>query len=169
MNAEPLFGPEALTAEHDVASFDCGEPALNAYLIGHALADQRGGKSQTQVAVRGALVVAYYSLAAGSVDAADAGQRLAEGQGRQPIPVVLLGRLAVDLREQGHGLGERMLVEALARSAAAADIIGARAVVVHALNERARGFYARYGFETSPTHQLHLVLLMKDIRKSLGM
>jgi GNAT superfamily N-acetyltransferase len=168
VSAEALYGPESLTADHHVSAFDCGVLALNDYLIERALADQYGGKSQTQVAVRGEQVAAYYSLAAGSVDVADAPERLAKGQGHQPVPVVLLARLAVDRREQGRGLGERMLLEALARSALAADIIGARAVLVHALDATARAFYARFGFEPSPTHSLHLVLLMKDIRRTLG-
>ena len=168
MSAEPLYGPEPLDPRHDVSSFDCGVPALNAYLIDRALPDARAGKSVTQVACRGDSVVAYYSLAAGSVGPQDAGERLAKGQGRQAIPVVVLARLAVDQSEQGEGLGEQMLLQALARSVEAASLIGARAVLVHAKDDRARGFYERYGFEPSPTHPLHLVLLMKDIRKTLG-
>ena len=113
-------------------------------------------------------VVAYYSLAAGSVEAADATERPTKGQGQQAIPVVVLVRLAVDSSEQGHGLGESMLFQALARSADAARPIGVRAVLVHAKDAAARSFYERYGFEPSPTHPLHLVLLMKDIRKTLG-
>jgi len=113
-------------------------------------------------------VVAYYSLAAGSVEAADATERPTKRQGQQAIPVVVLVRLAVDSSEQGHGLGESMLFQALARSADAARLIGVRAVLVHAKHAAARSFYERYGFEPSPTHPLHLVLLMKDIRKTLG-
>lgn len=81
--------------------------------------------------------------------------------------MILLARLAVDTAEQGRGLGEAMLVEALARSCEAAGMIGARAVLVHAKNDEARAFYARYGFEPSPTDPLHLMLLMKDARKTL--
>ena len=168
MSAEALFGPEPLEPRHDVSSFDCGAPALDDYLLDRALADARAGKSQTQVACRGDSVVAYYSLAAGSVEASAATQRAATGQGCQPIPVIVLARLAVDLTEQGHGLGEHMLVQALARSADAASLIGVRAVLVHAKDATARGFYERYGFEPSPTHPLHLLLSMKDIRKTLG-
>jgi GNAT superfamily N-acetyltransferase len=168
VSAEALFGPESLEPRHHVSSFDCGASALGDCLIDRALADARAGKSQTHVACRGHCVVAYSSLAAGSIEAAAATERAATGQGRQPIPVVVLARLAVDLTEQGHGLGEQMLVQALARSAEAASLIGVRAVLVHAKDEAARGFYERYGFEPSPTHPLHLLLLMKDIRKTLG-
>ena len=164
-----LRGPEPLTRDHDTALFKCGVPSLDAYLKEQALADARAGKSHTQVATRGHAVVAYYSLAAGSVEAAEAGTRAARGQGAQPIPVVLLARLAVDRDEQGQGIGSWMLLEALTRSAEAADIIGVRAVLVHALDERARGFYERAGFEPSPTHPLHLLMLVKDIRRTLGL
>lgn len=169
MSAEPLYGPEPLEPHHDTSRFDSGAPALDAYLRDRALADGRAGKSQTQVACRDIRVVAYYSLAAGSVEVDQAPERLATGQGRQAIPVILLARLAVDLGEQGHGLGEQMLLQALARSADAAELLGVRAVLVHAKDAAARAFYEHYGFEPSPTHPLHLVLLMKDIRKSLGL
>lgn len=168
MSAEPLYGPEPLGPHHVVTSFDCGSQALNDYLVERALGDGRVGKSQTQVACRGDSVVAYYSLAAGSVEAADASQRLAKGQGNQAIPVIVLARLAIDLTEQGKGLGTQMLLQALARCADAATLIGVRAVIVHAKDQAAKRFYERYGFEPSPSHALHLVLLMKDIRKTLS-
>jgi predicted N-acetyltransferase YhbS len=162
------FGPEALSPAHDAGAFECGREELNGYLTKRAFADQQAEKSRTYVVCRGARVVAYLSLAAGSVERAEAPECLAKGQGQQSIPVILLARLAVDVSEQGRGLGEALLVEALRRSAAAADIIGARAVIVHAKDQEARSFYERYGFEGSPTNPLHLVLLMKDVRKSLG-
>ncbi|MHB0979195.1 MAG: GNAT family N-acetyltransferase [Thermoleophilia bacterium] len=167
MPLEPLVGPEPLDRRHELEAFRCGAPALDAYLRQRALTDQRAEKSRTYVATRGGSVVAYFSLAAASIEPADATARLAKGQGRQLIPVILLARLAVDLREQGHRLGEAMLVDALHRCARAADTIGARAVLVHAKNEQARAFNTRYGFEPSPTHPLHLVVLMKDVRASL--
>lgn len=173
MTAEPpaspdaLYGPEPLGPQHDVAAFACGVAALDDYLRAQALVNQRADKSRTYVVAHGAQVVAYFSLSAAAVEPAVATARLAAGQGRQAIPVILLARLAVDTTKQGRGLGEAMLVEALARSAAAAGVIGARAVVVHATDESARGFYAKFGFEASPTNTLHLILLMKNIRKSL--
>jgi GNAT superfamily N-acetyltransferase len=168
VNAEALYTPEPLGPQHELTDFDCGEPALNAYLTERALGDSRDDKSVTHVVCRGERVIAYYSLAAGSVEPQNATERPAKGQGRQTIPVIVLARLAVDLTEQGHGLGEQMLLQALARAAEAASLIGARAVLVHAKDVRARAFYQRYGFEQSPTHPLHLILLMKDVRRSLG-
>ncbi len=168
MQLEPLLGPEPLEPRHELEGFRCGVPALDVYLKERALTDQRAEKSRTYVATRERRAVAYFSLAAAGVEPEDATARLAKGQGRQPIPVVLLARLAVDLHEQGNGLGEAMLVDALRRCTQAADMIGARAVLVHAKDERARGFYVRYGFEPSPTNPLHLIVLMKDVRVSIS-
>jgi GNAT superfamily N-acetyltransferase len=167
VSAEEILGPEALQGDHAVEGFACGVPALDDYLIKRALHDQRSDKSRTYVIARGKTVVGYFSLAAASVDPLHATARLAAGQGAQDVPAILLGRLAVDRGVQGRGFGEALLVEALARAAGAADMIGARAVLVHAASDRARSFYLRYGFEPSPTDPLHLILLMKDIRKTL--
>ena len=168
MNAEPLRGPEPLTSQHEVAGFRCGVPALDDYLPRHALGDQRSEKTRTFVVCRGLQVVGYFSLAAAGVEPRAGTARLAAGQGGQTIHVILLARLAVHLPEQGRDLGEALLTDALSRSATAADAIGARAVIVHAKGARARAFYERFGFEPSPTDPLHLILLMKDIRESLG-
>jgi GNAT superfamily N-acetyltransferase len=165
---EALFGPEPLSAEHDVSSFGCGVSSLDEYLVRRAMHEQSAGKARTYVVSRGQRVAGYFSLAASSLEPADASDRLAKGQGRQPIPVILLGRLAVDACEQRTGLGEALLVQALGKAALAAETIGARAVLVHAVDERARGFYTRYGFEPSPTNPLHLLMLMKDIRRTLS-
>jgi predicted N-acetyltransferase YhbS len=112
-------------------------------------------------------VIGYFGVAAASIEPKNATSRAACGQGRQPIPAVLLGRLAVDVSIQGNGIGGALLVEALMRAAAASRAIGARVVLVHALDERARRFYMHYGFEPSPTDSLHLMVLMKDLRKTI--
>ena len=166
--AEPPLGLAPLDASYEVEGFDCGIPGLNDYLMHQALRDQQAEKTRTFVATRGGRVIAFFSLAAASVEPDLATERLARGQGAQGIPVILLARFAVELSEQERGIGEAMLVQALARCVRAADIIGARAVLVQAKDDRARGFYEKYGFEPSPTNPLHLVILMKDIRKSLG-
>lgn len=168
MNADATLKLEPLREEHDVTGFDCGVPALNLYLTRRALADQRAEKTRTFVAARGRRVVAFFSLAAASVEPHEAAEGLAKGQGAQAIPVILLARLAVDSGEQGRGLGRAMLVEAVTRCARAADIIGARAVLVHAKDPGARRFYEKHGFEPSPSNPLHLIVLMKDVRRSLG-
>jgi predicted N-acetyltransferase YhbS len=94
--------------------------------------------------------------------------RLVRGlAGNQPVPVVLLGRLAVDVRHQGQHLGRSLLLDAMTRVVAAGELIGIRALLVHAIDRDAREWYARFGFERSPTHPLHLLLLMKDLRATL--
>ncbi len=166
--ADPFLGPSPLDPSHEIAAFDCGVGPLNDYLTGQALPDQRAGKSRTYVAVRNGRVVAYFSLAATSLAAEDATERAAKGQGPHDIPAILLARLAVDRTEQGRGIGSAMLIEALARCAEAAVILGARIVVVHAKDERARTFYLRHGFEPSPANPLQLMILMKDVRRTLA-
>jgi GNAT superfamily N-acetyltransferase len=168
MSPESISGPRPLGAGHDVAEFDCGVPSLDEYLVRRALHDQNAGKARTFVIAQGGRVVGYFSVSASSVEPVDATERSAKGQGAQPIPAVLIGRFAVDAAYQGRGLGEAMLLEALSKCVQAADTIGARVVLVHAIDERARSFYLRYGFEVSPTDPLHLMLLMKDIRKTLS-
>lgn len=167
MSDSPITGPAPLTAGHRIEDFDCGIGSLDDYLKRRALPDQAAGKSRTYVILRGDQVVGFFSVAAGSVEPDAATARAIKGQGNQAVPAILLGRLAVDLAEQGNGLGEALLIEALRKSVVAADTIGARVVLVHAANDKARSFYLKYGFEPSPTHDMHLMLLMKDARKSL--
>lgn len=168
MSAEEVFGPEPLGPAHQLDGFDCGVESLNEYLRRFALGDLAAGKSRTYVIARGERVVGYFSLAMSSVSLQDATERVAAGQGGQPIPAILIGRLAIDKVEQGRGFGEALLVEALRKSVAAAQIIGARAVFAHALDEHAKSFYLKYGFESSPCHDLLVMLLMKDVRKTFG-
>lgn len=165
----PLRGPEPLAPGHDVSSFDCGSDALNRFLRRHALDNQRNQSSRTYVALRGeARVVGYYSLAAASAEFDAVPSRLAKGLARHPIPLTLLARLAVDLGEQGSGLGAGLLKDALKRFVQAQAIIGARALVVQAKDEQAAAFYRHFGFEPSPIDAFHLYLMTKDIQASLS-
>jgi GNAT superfamily N-acetyltransferase len=164
----PLLGPEPLAAHHDTSGFDCGYPALDTFLARFALVNQATGAARTYVALRGARVVGYYSLAAASAEPGRTAPRVARGLARHAIPLTLLARLAVDRSEQRAGLGEALLKDAIKRHLQAQTIIGSRALVAHAKNERAAAFYARYGFQSSPTDPLHLYLLTKDMKKTLG-
>jgi GNAT superfamily N-acetyltransferase len=164
-----LHRPAPLDPTHDVSEFDCGKPPLNNFLERFALENQKSGKSRTYVATRVNRVIAFYSLAPGSVGPLDVPQRIAKGQGSQDIPVILLARLAVDISEQGKGIGAHMLLDALRRAVEGAEVIGGRAVLVHAKDEEARAFYLQFGFEASPTDDLHLLILVKDLRKTFGM
>jgi predicted N-acetyltransferase YhbS len=163
----PLNSPVPLAARHDVSSFDCGAPALNHYLKKFALQNQRSQAARTYVATRGETVAGYYTLAAASVRREEAPARVAKGLAAHPVPVILLARLAVDGSEKGKGVGAGLLKDALQRAVQAADIVGCRAVLVHAKDEAAKMFYERFGFESSPSDPFHLFLLLKDIRASV--
>jgi predicted N-acetyltransferase YhbS len=164
----PLNNPVLLDARHDVSGFDCAVPALNNYLKKFALQNQRSQSARTYVATRGQCVVGYYTLAAASARRAETPARVAKGLAAHPVPVILLARLAVDTKEKGQGLGAGLLKDALLRAIQAADIIGCRAVMVHAKDEGAKAFYRRFGFEPSSTDPFCLFLLMKDVKASLG-
>jgi len=164
----PLSKVEPISESHDVSRFDCGEhQSLNDWLKRFALANERNESARTYVVHRNELVVGYYSISAGSVSLEEAPARISKGLARHPIPVILLARLAVDKEERGTGLGKALLKDALRRIAQAADVVGARAVLVHAIDEQARKFYEHFDFEPSPVHDLQLMLLMKDLRKAL--
>jgi predicted N-acetyltransferase YhbS len=163
-----LNDPVPLEERHDVSAFDCGVPALNNYLIKFALQNQRSQSARTYVATRGDSVVGYYTLAAAAARREETPARVAKGLAAHPVPVILLARLAVVGSEKGKGLGKGLLKDALLRAAQAADIVGCRAVMVHAKDEAAMAFYQRFGFEQSPSDPFRLFLLMKDIKASLG-
>jgi len=131
------------------------------------MVNQANQSAQTYVACRGEAVVGYYSLTVGSVERDAAPARVAKGLARHPIPVVLLARLAVDVREQGQGIGKGLLKDALQRVWGAAKEVGIRAILVHAKDAEARAWYEQFEFEPSPTDPLHLFLLVKDIEAQL--
>ncbi|MFZ0305693.1 MAG: GNAT family N-acetyltransferase [Terracidiphilus sp.] len=158
-----------LSRLHDLSQFSCGRhPSLDDWLKRFAWVNQQNEEPRTYVVERGNRVVGYYSIAAGSVDREDAPARVAKGLARHPVPIVLLTRLAVNHTEQGTGLGKALLKDALTRIAGAADIVGARAVLVHAIDSEAAAFYRHFGFEPLPVNDLHLMLLMKDLRSAMG-
>lgn len=168
MSPMPLTGPVPLEKSHEVGHFDCGAAPLNDFLHKYAWQNQQNRSARTYVALRGDRVVGYYSLAAASVQHQEATTRVAKGLARHPVPVILLARLAVDQSEKGKGLGGALLKDALLRSLQAADIIGCRAVLVHAKDAAAQAFYRKFGFESSPIDEFHLFLLMKDIQATLA-
>lgn len=165
MSGAPFGAVQKLDAGHDLGAFDCGKEPLNRFLQRFALVNQRANSTQTYVVCREAKIVAgYYSLAVGAVEHAAAPERVTKCMARQPVPVMLLARLAIDKSAQGHGLGRALLKNALLRTVQAADIAGIRALLVHAKDEVAKAWYEKFDFEPSPTDPLHLFLLMKDIK-----
>lgn len=160
--------PELLAPSHDTATFNCGNAALNQFLQRYALANQTNGSARTFVSLSGSQIIGYYSLAAASAEHAGVPPRVSKGLARHPIPMLLLARLAVEVKAQGQGVGRSLLQSALGKYLQASEVIGCRALMVHAIDEAAIGFYQSYGFEPSPVDSAHLYLLTKDIRKTLG-
>jgi Acetyltransferase (GNAT) family. len=159
---------EKLTQGHDLLQFDCGNPQLNNWLKRFAWTNQRAETAKTYVAHRQNQVVGYHALVAGSVLKHEAPERIAQGIANHPVGLILLARLAVDRSERGKGLGKALLRDALARIAQAADVVGVRAVLVHAIDDAARKFYLHHGFQPSPVDPFQLMMPMKDLRASIS-
>lgn len=165
MTGGPFGAVAKLRPDHALDRFDCGKEPFNRFLQRFALVNQRANSAQTYVVCRREnTVVGYYSLAVGAVEHAAAPERVTKGLARQPVPVMLLARLAVDRSAQGAGLGKALLKDALLRTAQAADIAGTRALLVHAKDDEARAWYEKFDFKPSPTDPLHLFLMMKDLK-----
>jgi GNAT superfamily N-acetyltransferase len=157
-----------LRADHELDGFDCGKEALNNFLRKHALSNLKANSAQTYVLCQDVAVVGYYSLAVGSVTHEEATERVKKGLPRHSVPVMILARLAVDKNFQKRGIGPALLKDALIRTARAAEIAGVRALLVHAKDADAKSFYEHFDFESSPTDQYHLFLIMKDLQKLIG-
>ncbi len=159
-----LSAPQPLTANHSLNAFDCGEPSLDDWLKRRAMANQLSGASRTFVVVdEEGRVHGYYALSAGAVS-----HQLATGSVRRnmpdPVPVMVLARLAVDRRAQGVKLGGALLRDAVNRAVAVSQNAGVRALLVHALHDRARQFYEHYGFQISPAHPMTLMLRLSNVK-----
>ncbi len=160
---------EKLGPHHPIEAFDCGQPDLNNWLLKHALQNQGANAAQTYVGLVDGMVVGYYSLAVGQVEYAEAPERLKKGLARHPVPIMLLARLAVHKDWQRKGVGRGLLKDAVLRTIQAADIAGIRALAVHAKDDAARRYYEQFDFVPSPTDALHLFVLLKDVRRAVGL
>jgi GNAT superfamily N-acetyltransferase len=157
-----LAPPEPLHHGHVLDAFASGVPMLDDWLLRRALVNQDNGASRTFVLCRAPRVIGYYALAAGAIASNEAPGRLRRNM-PDPIPMMVLGRLAVDRHEQGRGLGALLLRDALARTHRAAREMGIVGVLVHAISEEAKSFYQRWGFLEAPSHPMTLVLRLKDL------
>ncbi len=159
-----LRAPEPLAAPHVLAEFECGEASLDEWLKRRALANQQTGASRTfVVADHDGRVYGYYAMAAGAVShqAATGGVRRNRPD---PVPVMVLARLAVDRRAQGTKLGAALLQGAVNRAVAVSQNAGVRALLVHAFDDRAKQFYEHYGFQESPQHPMTLMLRLNTVK-----
>ena len=162
----PLHPPEPLADDHQVDGFDSGEPSLDDWLKRRARANQASGASRTYVVCERNRVIGYYALSSGAVAQAGVPGRFRRNM-PDPIPVVILARLAVDQTYQGKGVGRAMFRDAALRVEQAADSIGIRGIVVHAISEQARSFYLALGFDPCPAEAMTLVVTLRDLRRAI--
>ncbi len=158
--------PEPLAPNHDLDAFDSGIAPLDEWLKRRARPNEAEGASRTVVICSGLRVVGYYSLAAGAIMRSTATPRVRRNM-PDPAPVVLLGRLAVDRGWQGLGLGADLLRDAVLRTLNAAELIGVRAILVHAISEAAKTFYEQYGFRASPVEPMTLMITIDEAQRML--
>ena len=161
-----LTAPEPLADGHEIEEFRCGESSLDDWLRRRARANQASGASRTYVVCEGSRVIAYYALASGMIAVENAPGRFRRNM-PNPIPVAVLARLAVDLDWRGEGMGRALFSDAAGRVAQAADAIGIRGIVVHALSEQAKNFYLALGLDPSPLEPMTLMVTLADVRAAL--
>ncbi|MGB8010253.1 MAG: GNAT family N-acetyltransferase [Terriglobales bacterium] len=162
---QPLSAPEKLRADHDLSDFDCGEPSLDDWLRRRALQNEESGASRTYVVCTGQQVIGYYALAVGAVAHAEAPGRVRRNM-PDPVPVMVIGRLAIHKDFQGKKIGPALLRDAVLRTLQAAEIAGVRAILVHAISERARQFYEDCGFTASPMDPMTLMITVAEAVKA---
>lgn len=159
--------PEPITAGHRLDDFDSGEASLDAWLRQRALRNHASGASRCFVITDGGSVVGYYSLSAGSIAHADAPKPMRRNM-PDPLPVLLLGRLAIDRRHQNRGLGQALLRDAMLRAVSVARDTGVFAILLHALSEPAKRFYLSRGFVESPLQSMTLMMTLQTVRTILA-
>ena len=161
-----ITAPDLLSPEHDLGSFNSGNATLDEWLLKRALKNQESGASKTFVVCDDNRVVGYYALATGSVERDIATGNFSRGM-PEPIPVIVLGRLAIDQSYQGQQLGAALLKDAMLRTVTIANNVGVRGLLVHAISEDAKRFYLKYGFQESPMEPMTLLLSVKIIKSSM--
>ncbi|MDF5714964.1 MAG: GNAT family N-acetyltransferase [Rhizonema sp. NSF051] len=157
-----LKAPSPLADTHLLDDFDCGVASLNDWLKRRAVANQKNNASRTYVVTDGQKVIAYYCLSSGALALSHTPSSIKRNM-PDPVPVAILGRLGVDTAWKGQGLGVALLQDAVLRTMQAAEIVGIRGIVVHAISEEAKQFYEHYGFSPSPTQPMTLILSIKKV------
>ena len=165
MGAVKYSAPQRITLEHSLEEFDCGETSLNEWLKKRALKNDVGDASRTYVVCCDNIVVAYYPLHLGCIQHSDAVRKIKRNM-PDPIPAIVLGRLAVDLNHQGQGLAKGLIKDMFLRAIQVSDLAGTKAVLVKALNDRVATFYQTFGFVQSKTDSLLLMKAISEVRAS---
>ena len=161
-----ISAPAPLSSDHETTRFNCGNDTLYDWLIKRALKNQDSGASRTFVINSNGRVIGYYALASGSVERLAAPGSIARNM-PEPVPVVVLGRLAVDVDFQRHRLGAALLKDAMLRTLAVSHEVGIRAMLVHAISDEAKQFYRHYGFQESPIDAMTLMLSVQKLKAHL--
>jgi GNAT superfamily N-acetyltransferase len=161
-----ISAPEPLTEHHQLAEFDSGEPSLDDWLERRAIRNQSSDASRTYVVCDAQAVIGYYCLAAGAIGHSEAPSALRRNR-PDPIPVLVLGRLAIHKAHQQAGIGTALLSDAIRRAVQASEIAGVTALLVHALSENAKRFYRSRGFVESPVKPMTMCLLLATVKKAL--
>ena len=161
-----LGAPSPVDGSHDVSAFSCGHPSLDDWLKRRALTNHTSGASRTFVICEDSRVVAYYALAAGAIACAEAAGRFRRNM-PDPIPVAILARLVIDTGFQKQGLGRALFRDASLRILSAADAIGIRGLLVHAISEEAANFYRAIGVESSPADPQTMMVTLADFQATL--
>lgn len=162
-----IVGPQALDSRHQRGGFDSGEPSLDDWLKRQGLKNQASGASRTYVICENDAVIGYYCPAAGAIGRAEAPKAMQRNK-PDPIPVLVLGRLAIHKDHQQSGLGTALLRDAIMRSLRAAEIAGVTALLVHAISEEAKRFYRSRGFLESPIRPMTMCLMLSTVSKTLA-
>jgi GNAT superfamily N-acetyltransferase len=167
MTALHLTPPAPITSAHELADFDSGELSLDEWLKKRALKNHATGASRCFVLCAGASVIGYYSLSAGAI-CHEAAPKAMRRNMPDPLPVILLGRLAVDRRYHNQGLGQSLLRDAMLRAVNVAGDAGVFAILVHAISDQARRFYLSRGFVESPLQPMTLLMTLETVRSILA-
>lgn len=159
-----ITAPTLITDKHDVSLFSCKHESLTEWLKEKGLKNSQSGSSKTYVVCTegGLSVIGYYALAAGAITNSEEATRSIRRNSPKPIPVIVLGRLAVHSQYEGQGIGKGLLKEAILRSKEAANLIGAKALLCHAIDEEAKAFYLKHGFVESPIQPLTVMLSLLE-------
>jgi GNAT superfamily N-acetyltransferase len=163
-----LSAPKLLTAQHWIDDFDSGVPSLDDWLKRRAMMNQVSGASRTFVVCEGNKVIGYYALAASAISMEATPGRFWRNI-LDPIPVVVLARLAVARSHHDRGLGRALFQDATYRVIQAADAIGIRGMIVHALSDEAKAFYLHLGLDPSPLEPMTLMVTLADLKASIAM
>jgi GNAT superfamily N-acetyltransferase len=163
----PLSAPQPPNEAHELTNFFSGVASLDDWLKRRARPNQISGASRTFVATDGQRAIGYYALASGAITVDSSVGRFRRNM-PDPIPIAVLGRLAVDRSQQGQGLGRALFRDCALRVAHAADTIGIRGIVVHAISDQAKAFYLALGFDASPIDPMTLMVTLADIRRLVG-